>query len=184
MKKLLSLGFLTLCAALATERPADAWINSKFSIGLNWHFQSANNSYLWGLIRHGQNPPNGPYDGGYGGYGQNGMYGPTGPGGPIGPMGPGYGGFGIGAGSYGAGGYAYGAAAQPMMYFGGTGAAAPTAAPASPAAAPAASTQTPGPQTWQYNASPFQTTGYSPDAAANYYPTSYSNSVPSYWYGR
>lgn len=56
MKKLLSLGLLTVCALVASERQADAWVNSKFSIGLNWHLQSGNNNYLWGLWKNGQVP--------------------------------------------------------------------------------------------------------------------------------
>ena len=56
MKKLLSMGLLTLCALALTERQADAWVNSKFSIGLNWHLQSANNQVLWGAWRNGQVP--------------------------------------------------------------------------------------------------------------------------------
>jgi hypothetical protein len=56
MKKFLSIGLLTLCALAVTERQADAWINSKFSIGLNWHLQSANNNWLWGFWKNGQVP--------------------------------------------------------------------------------------------------------------------------------
>jgi hypothetical protein len=67
MKKLLSLAVLTVCALAITEHRADAWINSKFSIGLNWHLQSANNSWLWGAWKSGQVP--GPEAFGGGGYG-------------------------------------------------------------------------------------------------------------------
>jgi hypothetical protein len=56
MKKLLSIALLTVCALALTERPAQAWVNSKFSIGLNWNMQSANNSWLWGFWRNGQVP--------------------------------------------------------------------------------------------------------------------------------
>ena len=56
MKKLLVLGFSAVVVALATGRPADAWINSKFSIGLNWQWQSANNCFLWGVFRNGEIP--------------------------------------------------------------------------------------------------------------------------------
>src|SRR3954466_8586706 len=56
MKRFLLLGFLTVFALALTERPASAWVNSRFSIGLNWHLQSANNSVLWGLWRNGQIP--------------------------------------------------------------------------------------------------------------------------------
>jgi len=47
---------LTVCALAISERPASAWVNSKFSVGLNWHYQSANTSVLWGLWRSGQIP--------------------------------------------------------------------------------------------------------------------------------
>jgi hypothetical protein len=56
MKKLLSIGMLTVCALAFSEHQAQAWVNSKFSIGLNWHIQSANNNVLWGLWRNGQVP--------------------------------------------------------------------------------------------------------------------------------
>ncbi|MSQ93433.1 MAG: hypothetical protein EXR98_02630 [Gemmataceae bacterium] len=56
MKKLLSLGLLTVCALVVSERQADAWLNSKFSVGLNWHLQSGNNNVLWGLWKNGQVP--------------------------------------------------------------------------------------------------------------------------------
>lgn len=56
MKKILALGVLTLGLFAATERPAQAWVNSKFGIGLNWHLQSGGNNFLWGLFRNGQVP--------------------------------------------------------------------------------------------------------------------------------
>jgi len=56
MKKLLGISLLAGLAVLATERPVQAWCNSKFSIGLNWHFQSGGNNFLWGLYRNGQVP--------------------------------------------------------------------------------------------------------------------------------
>src|SRR5438874_2082223 len=46
MKKLLSIGLLTVCALAISEHQASAWVNAKFSIGLNWHLQSANNNLL------------------------------------------------------------------------------------------------------------------------------------------
>jgi hypothetical protein len=58
MKKLLVLGLSAVVVALATGRPADAWINSKFSVGLNWQWQSANNCFLWGVYRNGEVPQN------------------------------------------------------------------------------------------------------------------------------
>ncbi|MFO0864115.1 MAG: hypothetical protein U0744_05580 [Gemmataceae bacterium] len=56
MKKILTLGVLTLGLVAATERPAQAWVNSKFSVGLNWHLQSGGNNFLWGVFRNGQVP--------------------------------------------------------------------------------------------------------------------------------
>lgn len=56
MKKLLSIGLLTVCALAVSERQADAWVNAKFSVGLNWHLQSANNNWLWGAWKNGQVP--------------------------------------------------------------------------------------------------------------------------------
>lgn len=56
MKKLLSIGLLTLCALAITERRADAWLNAKFSVGLNWQIQSGNNNILWGVFKNGQVP--------------------------------------------------------------------------------------------------------------------------------
>lgn len=75
MKKILSISLLTLCALAVAERPAHAWVNSKFSIGLNWHLQSANNNVLWGAWKNGQVPgpeafgqPGGPLQFGPGPY--------------------------------------------------------------------------------------------------------------------
>jgi hypothetical protein len=65
MKKLLSLGIAAVLVALGTSRPADAWCNMKFSVGLNWSLQSGNNNLLWGAWRNGQIPD----DYGQGGYG-------------------------------------------------------------------------------------------------------------------
>jgi len=77
MKKLLSMGLLTLCALAASEREAQAWVNAKFSVGLNWQLQSANNNVLWGMWKNGQVP--GPEAFGQpGGGGGPGMYAPGG----------------------------------------------------------------------------------------------------------
>lgn len=76
MKKLLSMGLLTLCALAASEREAQAWVNAKFSVGLNWQLQSANNNWLWGVWKNGQVP--GPEAFGPGGGGGPAMYGPGG----------------------------------------------------------------------------------------------------------
>jgi hypothetical protein len=56
MKKILSMGLLTVCALALSERQAQAWVNAKFSIGLNWQMQSANNNFLWGFYKNGQVP--------------------------------------------------------------------------------------------------------------------------------
>jgi len=56
MKKILSIGLLSLCALAITERQAEAWVNAKFSIGLNWSLQSGNNNILWGVFKNGQVP--------------------------------------------------------------------------------------------------------------------------------
>lgn len=66
MKRLLSIGLLAVCVLAVSERPAQAWVNAKFSIGLNWHLQSANNNFFWGLYKNGQVP--GPEAFGAGGY--------------------------------------------------------------------------------------------------------------------
>lgn len=81
MKKLLLLGASALGLALITDRPADAWINSRFSVGLNWNWQSGGNNFMWGLFRNSQPP--GP-DGGFHGPGP--AHGPGFPG--IAPYGP------------------------------------------------------------------------------------------------
>ena len=63
MKKIVSLGLLAACALVVSERPAHAWVNSKFSVGLSWHLQSGNNNFLWGLWRNGQVPGPEAYQG-------------------------------------------------------------------------------------------------------------------------
>jgi hypothetical protein len=78
MKKFLSVGLLAVCALVLSEHQARAWVNSKFSIGLNFHQQSANTSYLWGFWRNGQIP--GPEAFGPGG----GVMPGYGPGAPVG----------------------------------------------------------------------------------------------------
>ncbi len=80
MKKLLGITLLTALALAATDRPAHAWVDSKFSIGLNWHYQSGGNCLFWGAWRNGQVP--GPWgDGLYYGplnWPASGFGGPTG----------------------------------------------------------------------------------------------------------
>lgn len=65
MKKILSLGVLALGLVALSERPAHAWVNAKFGIGLNWQLQSGGNNFLWGAFRNGQVPgPEAFYQGG------------------------------------------------------------------------------------------------------------------------
>ena len=68
MKKLLSIGLLTVCALAISTHEAHAWSNTKFSIGLNFHRQSAGNNFLWGLYKNGQVPGPEAYGHGGGGY--------------------------------------------------------------------------------------------------------------------
>ena len=56
MRKFLAFGLSAVVVAMSTCRTADAWVNAKFSIGLNWHIQTGNNCFLWGLFRNGQAP--------------------------------------------------------------------------------------------------------------------------------
>ena len=77
MKKLLSVGLLTVGVLAFCEQPAQAWVNSRFSIGLNWHHQSANTSALWGLWRSGQIPGPDAFGGPAGGGPVPGMSGPA-----------------------------------------------------------------------------------------------------------
>jgi hypothetical protein len=65
MKKLLSIGLLTVCALAISEHKAQAWVNAKFSVGLNWHLQSANNNFLWGFYKNGQVPGPEAFGGGH-----------------------------------------------------------------------------------------------------------------------
>src|SRR5579871_4206886 len=64
MKQLLIIGCAAVLVGLASTGTADAWINNRFSIGLNWSRQSGNNNLFWGLWRNGQIPDYGAY--GYG----------------------------------------------------------------------------------------------------------------------
>jgi hypothetical protein len=66
MKKFLLLGVSALGLAFVTERPADAWINSKFAIGMNWHWQSGGNNLFWGMFRNSQPPGPDHHHGGHG----------------------------------------------------------------------------------------------------------------------
>jgi hypothetical protein len=54
MTKFFVLGLAALGVALVSEQQAQAWINSKFAVGLNWNWQSGGNNLLWGAFRNGQ----------------------------------------------------------------------------------------------------------------------------------
>jgi hypothetical protein len=74
MKRFLVLTVLTVTAVAASARPASAWTNFRFRVGMNITWQSAGNCVLWGLIRTGPAPapwnfaPGCPYDGAAGFY--------------------------------------------------------------------------------------------------------------------
>jgi hypothetical protein len=161
MKKLLSIGLLTVCALALSERPAQAWVNAKFSIGLNWQLQSANNNFLWGVFKNGQVP--GPEAFGPGGVSSPYPYG-AGPGPMVTPPG----GF---------------------PFFGQNPQGTPQNFPAQTAAPPQANAQPQ--QTAYYGMAPgyynpYQTVSYQP--SAYYYPSYYYPNyqsyyqAPSYWY--
>jgi hypothetical protein len=160
MKRLLAIGLLTLCALIACERQAHAWVNAKFSVGLNWQLQSANNNVLWGAWKNGQVP--GPEAFGH-------------PGGhPYGPgmMAPGM---------------MMPPASQGFPYFG-TNPQTPQGFPVETAPPPQTALQQQQQIQAYYNAmqqyySPFQTVSYQNGYYyPNYYYPAYGYQVPSYWY--
>ena len=166
MKKLLSMGLLTVCALAVAEQRAQAWVNSKFSIGFNWQLQSANNSLLWGVFKNGQVP--GPEAFGmpaHPGHGHGGHFGPG-------------------------GGYMPPAAQQYFPYFGGGpnyNQMAPAGyphmqpgyQPPAPQSAPASSPVRGAPAS--YN--PYQNVSYQYPYSAYYpYGSTYPYAVPHYWY--
>lgn len=71
MKKFMMAGVLALGVALLAQQPASAWSKWNFSVGLNFSYEGANNSYLWGAVRGGQ-VPGYPTDVGHGFYNQGG----------------------------------------------------------------------------------------------------------------
>ncbi len=168
MKKFLFLGLAALGLGLVIDRPADAWVNSKFSIGLNWHRQSGGNNLLWGVFRNGQVP--GPEGGGFhGGYLPHGDHAPTFPG--FHPAGP-----------------------NEFQYFGQKPQNQNGNQPnPQPAAAAAQQPQAYGLVPNWYNQSLYQAVNYTPNY---YYPADYSSTgnfypgyygyfqPPSYWFGR
>jgi hypothetical protein len=56
MKKFLMMGVLAVTAVMLSQQQASAWINTRFSIGFNWQWQSGNNSWFWGTFVNGQTP--------------------------------------------------------------------------------------------------------------------------------
>jgi hypothetical protein len=186
MKKYLSIGMLTVCALVISEHQAQAWVNSKFNIGLSWNLQSGNNSYLWGLWRNGQVPGPEPYG--------------PGPGGP--PPGPPYA-FGNAPpqGNLPQGAYTQAIPqgtypqAQPTGYPQGYPQNVPQGVTMQTAPPPLqASAQQPAyaaPNMGWYNQNPYQTVSYQPNANGyaypqpnyNYYYPAYQAQVPYYWYG-
>jgi hypothetical protein len=56
MKKLLTLSISAVLLVLASVRPADAWINAKISVGVNWNWRTGNNYLFGGLVSASQNP--------------------------------------------------------------------------------------------------------------------------------
>jgi hypothetical protein len=158
MKKILTAGLLALSAALITDQQASAWVNCKFSVGLNWNWQSGGNNFLWGAFRNGQPPcPDGAHPGGY--YGHPTTF-------------PGF--------------QQYGP--QDFQYFGRNGnGATPTpgqTAPTTPAAQPAHTSQVSGYGSNVYQQVGYTTDASNPYYYYYYPQTYYGYQVPSYWYGR
>jgi hypothetical protein len=56
MKKLAFAGLFAIGLIAMSQQTASAWVNHKFSIGLNWHRQSGGNNFLWGAFQNGQPP--------------------------------------------------------------------------------------------------------------------------------
>ena len=56
MKKVLTTGLLAIALIALTEQQASAWVNSRFSIGLNAERQSGGNGFGWGAWVNGQPP--------------------------------------------------------------------------------------------------------------------------------
>lgn len=88
MKKMVVAGLIAVSMMAVSQQQASAWVNSRFSVGLTWDFQSGGNQLLWGAWRNGQPPGpeafssgiyqpryQGPMPGGFGPSGP-GMYGP------------------------------------------------------------------------------------------------------------
>lgn len=69
MKKIIFAGLLAISAIAFSQQQASAWVNTRFSVGLNWEMQSGGNNLLWGAWRNGQPPGPEAFGGGGGGFG-------------------------------------------------------------------------------------------------------------------
>ena len=56
MKKFIVVGLLALGLTAVSQQQASAWYKLNFSIGMNFNWESGNNSYLWGMVNSGQYP--------------------------------------------------------------------------------------------------------------------------------
>lgn len=56
MKKIALAGLVAIALIALSQQQASAWVNQRFSVGLNWHRQSGGNNFLWGAFRNGQPP--------------------------------------------------------------------------------------------------------------------------------
>lgn len=54
MKKYFLVCLGTVGGMMALSQEANAWINFKFGVGLNWNWQSGGNNLLWGAFQNGQ----------------------------------------------------------------------------------------------------------------------------------
>lgn len=86
MKKLFFAGLLALSFLATSQQQAAAWVKINFGVGLNFSYESGNNSWFWGAFNNGQvpgYPTNVPvglhyghgFGGYYGGYDMGGYYG-------------------------------------------------------------------------------------------------------------
>ncbi|MBI1832711.1 MAG: hypothetical protein HYR84_14820 [Planctomycetes bacterium] len=67
MKKIVLAGLFAITMMGFSQQQASAWVNTRFSVGLNWHHQAGGNNFLWGAWRNGQ-PPGPEAFGGFGGH--------------------------------------------------------------------------------------------------------------------
>lgn len=65
MKKIVLAGLIAIAAVASSQQQASAWVNSRFSVGLNWGWQSGGNNALWGAWRNGQPPGPEAFGGGF-----------------------------------------------------------------------------------------------------------------------